>query len=128
MRVYLIVLLLFTVGHAFGQHASSNESEASFKWEAEEINLGVIKQGIPVDATFTFTNEGKAPLVITHVATSCGCTASDYSTKPILAGKTSTITATFDAKHTGVFSKSLTVYSNTGLPVVLKLKGEVVQE
>ena len=36
---------------------------AKFKWEMKTHNFGKIPQGKPVTVDFTFTNDGKTPLV-----------------------------------------------------------------
>ena len=56
----------------FGVMAYAQDAEISFK--SEEIDYGNIKQGADGVRVFEFTNTGKAPLVITNVASSCGCT------------------------------------------------------
>ena len=127
MKTASLTFLLFLVIHyAFGQQTKSNENKAVFQWKTEEIDLGKIKQYEPVSAIFKFTNNGSVPLVITHVTRSCGCIASEYPNEPIFSGKTSTITATYDAKALGAFDKQVTVFSNTGEPVILRIKGEVI--
>ncbi|MGB7843422.1 MAG: DUF1573 domain-containing protein, partial [Salinimicrobium sp.] len=39
-----------------------------------EFDFGTIEKGTPQEHVFTFTNTGKAPLVITNASSSCGCT------------------------------------------------------
>ena len=100
---------------------------SSVVWKSEEIDLGKIPQGKPVTVQFEFTNKGKEPVIITNVATSCGCTVADYSKKPILVNEKSTITATYNAANIGVFTKAVTVTFANNETKVLNLKGTVVQ-
>ncbi|MDR1417140.1 MAG: DUF1573 domain-containing protein, partial [Prevotellaceae bacterium] len=80
------------------------------------------------DATyqFEFTNTGKAPIIITNVESSCGCTTPEWSKQPVLPGKTGFVKAIFDPKdRPGIFDKEITV-STTTEQVTLKISGEVL--
>ncbi|WP_052733132.1 DUF1573 domain-containing protein [Hymenobacter terrenus] len=101
---------------------------AAIKWEKTIHQFGEIKQGVPVTASFTFTNKSKAPVLLSDVHGSCGCTVPAWSKEPILPGKSSVITATFNAANPGVFNKTVTVTTNVdgAGPQVLSLQGTVV--
>lgn len=122
----MISLLLIMIQPAFGQKTEAHEQKAVFNWLYQEVDLGKIKQNTPASAVFQFTNGGNVPLIITHVTRSCGCMTSKYPSEAIFVGKTATITTTYDAKVLGVFDKQVTVFSNTGQPVRLRIKGEVI--
>lgn len=79
------------------------------KFATETIDLGKVKQGVPVTATFTVTNVSKEPLIIEQANPTCGCTIGDYTKTPILPGKTGTITATYNAAAASHFTKTMTV-------------------
>ncbi len=141
MKKYLLSLLLsgLVATLTFGQNAAGTgkavkvsntkaEAKAAFKWSEPEHNFGVIAQGKPVTTTFSFTNTGKVPLIISQVQGSCGCTATDYSKEPIAPGKKGFVTATYNAANMGAFHKTVTVTANTDAPVVLVIKGEVKTE
>ena len=64
------------------------------------------------DCEFTFRNNGKTPLVLTHVKSTCGCTIPEWPGEPIKAGGKGTIRVTYDTKRVGTFMKSIYVYSN----------------
>jgi hypothetical protein len=84
-------------------------------------------QGTPGTASFVLTNDGNEPLIIASATASCGCTNLAYSKDPILPGKSTTISATYNAAVVGNFNKSVTVRMNAGdQPVVLQIKGKVV--
>ncbi len=100
--------------------------DAAFSWEKTEHDFGTIKKDVPVTHKFTFTNKGNAPLIITTVEASCGCTVTDYSTDPIAPGETGYVKATYNAANAGVFSKTVTVNANTTEGAVrLAIKGIV---
>ena len=105
----------------------SSSLEAAFSWEQGLTHdFGKITQNQPASHKFVFTNTGNAPLIISTAKGSCGCTVTEYSTEPIAPGSTGMVMATYNAKKLGVFSKTVTVYANTGEPVTLKVKGEVI--
>lgn len=100
---------------------------ASFTWEKTTINVGQIPQDVPHDITFTFTNTGDTPLIITRTQGSCGCTATEYTKEAIPPGAQGWVKATYNAAKVGQFQKSVAVYSNVSdEPVRLALSGEVV--
>lgn len=101
---------------------------ASFSWDQTTVDLGKVKRNNPVTHEFTFTNAGNAPLVISSVKASCGCTVTRYSKDPIPAGSTGFVSATYNTAALGVFTKTVTVNANTGEgSTVLIIKGEVIE-
>ncbi|WP_293711553.1 DUF1573 domain-containing protein [uncultured Parabacteroides sp.] len=81
-----------------------------------------------VSTTFVVKNTGEAPLVITRVIASCGCTTPEWTKEPIAPGQTGDIKITYDPKgRPGPFSKTISVYSNgkTG-SFILTIRGEVI--
>lgn len=106
---------------------ANTEKQAVIKFDKTEYDFGKILQGEVVSYTFHFTNTGEAPLLITGVDKSCGCTASEYSREPIAPGRTGQIKITYDSKgHHGIQSKTLVVHSNTNpSQTSLRVKAEV---
>ncbi len=88
--------------------------EAIITFEKTEHDFGKLLQGEVVTCSFHFTNTGKAPLIISRVTTSCGCTVGEYPKEPIAPGDKGVIKATYDSKgHHGFQSRTLTVATNT---------------
>jgi hypothetical protein len=108
--------------------AAGKAAASPLKWKKTEHQFGEIKQGVPVTASFSFTNTTKKPVLLVNAFGSCGCTVPSWSKDPILPGKSSVITATFNAANPGAFNKTVTVTSNadTNGPQVLTLSGTVV--
>ncbi len=79
--------------------------------------------------TFEFKNTGDAPLIITNVQSTCGCTVPSKPTEPILPGKTGKIDVKYNMSP-GPIRKTITVESNaTNVEdgrVAIKIKGEVL--
>jgi len=105
----------------------TSNKEAVITFDKTEHNFGTILQGEVVTASFHFTNTGSAPLLISNVQTSCGCTVGEYPREPIAPGKDGVIKATYDSKgHQGFQSRSLSVVSNTNPnQTALRLKATV---
>ena len=105
---------------------SSNRMPA-IEFEKTEHDFGKVLQGEVVTYSFHFTNTGNAPLLISEVGSSCGCTVGDYPREPINPGKTGSIKVTYDSSgHHGFQSRNLTVMSNTNpAKTTLRIKGQV---
>jgi hypothetical protein len=100
---------------------------AAFSWAQTIFDFGTIKQNVAATHTFTFVNNGDAPLVISSVQASCGCTVTAYSKDPIDPGSEGFVKATYNAKNLGVFNKTVTVNANTENNVQLTIKGTVIE-
>jgi LEA14-like dessication related protein len=100
-----------------------------FKDKDNTIDYGkVTKEEDSGVRTFEFTNTGDAPLIITNVQSTCGCTVPSKPTEPIAPGKTGKIDVKYNM-NPGPIRKTITVESNAVNVeegrVVLKIKGEV---
>jgi len=127
----LSALLIFAA--SFNANAiktlESTEKTAILKFETEIIDYGTIKQNSDGKRIVEFTNEGDAPLIITNVRPSCGCTVANYTKDPIAPGKSGQIEVGYDTRRIGAFNKSVTVTSNAeGGNKTLRIKGVVVAE
>ena len=91
------------------------------------IDYGTIEKGADGVRTFIFTNTGNAPLVISKVNSSCGCTVPKKPDGPIMPGEKGEIQVKYDTKRVMPIRKTITVLSNADTPTVaLKIKGEVI--
>ncbi|MDR2139874.1 MAG: DUF1573 domain-containing protein [Tannerella sp.] len=77
---------------------------------------------------FQVKNTGNAPLLITHVQSSCGCTEPQWTREPIAPGKTGNVAITFDpVNRPGPFRKNVTIFTNDGRPRLrVTIQGDVV--
>ncbi len=127
MKSKLFYLLIIMGIVHFSAGAQSKKATASFVKEVHEF--GKIKEANgPVSCEFEFTNTGGEPLVISNVASSCGCTTPNYPKDPVLPGTKRSITVSYNpAGRPGRFEKTVTIYTN-GDPEVytLKIVGEVI--
>ena len=92
-------------------------------------DFGTIKRdGGAVSAVFTVTNGTKAPVLLSEVRASCGCTTPDWTKEPIGPGKTGKVTATYNPVGTGPFEKSVTINISEGdktETIMVRIKGMV---
>jgi len=128
--ILLLALPLFVAFQSFAQTTPpppANPNAPVVKWDKIVNDFGDIALAIPKTADFILTNVGKEPLIISSVRASCGCTNPKFSQEPVLPGKTSVVSATYNAAAPGVFSKTVTVITNADPnPVVLIIKGNVL--
>lgn len=115
-----------TSGPQPGQIKVENPNAAIASFDKTMFDMGNLPQGIPAVASFTLTNDGKEPLIISSAKASCGCTNLKYEREPVLPGRSTQISVTYNAASPGNFVKTITVNTNASdKPVVLSIKGIV---
>jgi len=83
-------------------------------FDKTEHDFGEIEAKAAVETVFSYTNTGEAPLVITNIKSSCGCTVpSDWSKEPLSPGETGKFTVKFNGSGKNSVSKTVTVTANT---------------
>ena len=107
----------------------SGWAQAQITFDKKVHDFGAVLWKNPVTATFTITNSGDKPLVISNVTTSCGCTVANWTKTPIAPGASGVVSSTFDSKALGRFQKSIGIYSNASeRPIYLAIRGEVTAD
>ena len=124
-----------TSGEMSEQIGSSENSDAVPKIELEfsEIDLGLISSDSNSIKEVKIMNQGTAPLIISKVTTSCGCTQGKMKENTILPGKEGILEITVDPNRINGFRsrKVLSIASNDPnqsilqLPVSARLNGGV---
>lgn len=107
--------------------AMAQKAEVTFK--SKVANFGKIKeQANQVHWDFVFTNTGQDPLRVDRVETTCGCTATEYTTLAIPKDSTGKIRVTYNTiNRPGEFTKTISVYfKGFNEPEVLTIKGVVI--
>lgn len=120
--IFIFMAILLATG------VMSAQSKAVISAEETTHDFGTIKEADGnVAYTFKITNAGDAPLVLTRVVASCGCTTPEWTKEPIAPGKTGDIKITYDPKdRPGPFVKPVSVYSNGKVgSFILTIRGEV---
>ncbi|MBQ2189368.1 MAG: DUF1573 domain-containing protein [Paludibacteraceae bacterium] len=98
-------------------------------FEKTEHDFGKIhEEDGRVSVVFEFKNEGMAPLVLSNVRASCGCTTPTWTKEPVEPGQTGSITVTYNPNgRPGRFQKTVTITSNASEPTTkVFIKGEVI--
>jgi hypothetical protein len=106
----------------------AQESPTTIQWDKTKHDFGAFKEEAGKQtATFTFTNTGTEPIVVSAVRPSCGCTAADYTKEPVQPGGKGHVKATYDPanRSSGKFDKSVTVTTNANPSVtILRIEGD----
>ncbi|MEO5673483.1 MAG: DUF1573 domain-containing protein [Chitinophagales bacterium] len=96
-------------------------------FETLDHDFGKISEGATVEFDFRFTNTGEAPLIISEVKASCGCTTPSWPKGVIKPGSSDAIKVAYNSQgRPGQFGKGITVISNTyPNQTILKISGVV---
>lgn len=105
----LFTFVLFSCKMGSGKNMSGN---AGITFADTLIEFGQMEFDGQGDREFVFTSTGEAPLLLTHVRSTCGCTIPEWSKEPVNPGDTGRIKVSYDTRRTGRFKKSVYVYSN----------------
>lgn len=118
----ILFIILFT--------GFSGSSVPRIKFDTLVYDFGTIPRRSDGTCTFTFTNTGDAPLLITRITAACGSTVPSYSSEPILPGKKGEVNVAYNTRQVGNFRKSITVLTNDpkNPTVVLTITGKVVRQ
>ena len=120
-----LIAILFIGLMTFSMNAQGKKAKIEFK--STTIDYGTIEKGANGIRTFEFTNTGDAPLIVSKVSSSCGCTVPKKPKGPIMPGETGEIEVKYDTKRVMPIRKTITVVSNAETPTVaLKIKGTVI--
>jgi hypothetical protein len=84
------------------------------EFEKTTHDFGEIQANQQVETVFTYKNVGDAPLVITDIQSSCGCTVpQDWSREPLAKGESGHFTVKFNGSGSNKITKTVTVTANT---------------
>lgn len=123
MKKIITILFITLVSLAI----NAQDKVAKIEFKTDTIDYGTIEKGANGVRVFEFTNTGTAPLIISQVTSSCGCTIPKKPEGPILPGKTGVIEVKYDTTRVNPIRKTITVISNADTPTIaLKIKGDVV--
>jgi len=120
--IWMVIVLSFAVlGNLYAQKMVFSKIEHDFGTIYESDGLVTYK--------FEFTNNGDAPLILTKVEPTCGCTTPDWPKQPVMPKAKSYISATYDPhERPGTFYKSIKVSSNDPKKSMVEIfiKGDVI--
>lgn len=115
------------VNNPASAQGSTNGKEPKIEFAVKEHDFGKMIQGEQVSFTYRFKNTGNAPLIISAVEKTCGCTDTKFTREPVKPGESGTISITYDSKgHKGFQNKRIIVKANTNpSETILKFKAQV---
>lgn len=101
--------------------------KTSIQFEEMEHDFGNIEQNTTNPKTFTFTNTGEHPLIISDASGSCGCTVPSYPKEPIPPGGTGEIEVVYrPGQQKNQQTKTVSITANTEpTTTVLRIKADV---
>jgi hypothetical protein len=127
--VFLLAsLVLLPAARAQDRPPAEAAAVPHIELSASEWNFGTAWQGQPLKYEITVKNTGTAPLEISEVSSSCGCTVPTKPKSPLDPGESSTMTISYDsAKRPGQAQQTVTLVTNDPArhSVPIKLLGEV---
>lgn len=99
----------------------------TFSLSEKEFDFGIIKQsGGKVEHSFIIQYNGKEPIKITGVPTSCACTSAKIDKLILSTGESAVITVTFDpnlhAEPEGKFFKTISILTDPSIQDSPELK------
>jgi len=84
------------------------------EFDKTEHDFGEVESKKPVETTFKYKNVGEAPLVITDVKSSCGCTVpKNWTRTPLAPGESGEFSVRFNGSGKNKITKTITVTANT---------------
>jgi hypothetical protein len=124
---FIVTFSLFAQTSATPATVPQKTAADYVKFTEMSYDFGKIKQNVPVNHDFVFTNISGGPIVIESAIASCGCTTPVKPEGAVPKGKENKINAGFNASNPGPFNKTITVkVAGADQPVVLRITGEVV--
>lgn len=124
----LILILALILGTGVIVNAQTAKP-AEFKFDTETHDFGKVTLNKAVTHTFNFTNVGDAPLIISKIETTCGCTVGEYTQTPVKKGEKGFVKVTLTPAGAPLpFVKTVTLTSNARTTTkVLYVKGESIE-
>ncbi|WP_162418941.1 DUF1573 domain-containing protein [Cyclobacterium roseum] len=118
MKRLVTLVLAMVVGAGFAMAQEKAVDGPVITFEESSKDFGDITQGDKVENVFKFENTGNAPLIISNVAATCGCTVPSWPKEPIAPGKKGEIKVSFNsAGKMGKQNSVVRIYSNASEPI-----------
>lgn len=124
-----VYFFCFLVVISFDSNAQKSKvnNQPKIVFETTSHDYGSIFAGDEGEVDFNFKNEGRIPLLINNVVSSCGCTVVKWSKDPILPNQQGVIKVAYNTNIIGDIKRSITVSTNdqSQSRIVLILTGKV---
>ena len=118
MKKFIPLTLILLLALSADAQTSVEKNGPVITFEKKNHDFGDVIQGEKVEYTFTFSNTGTEPLIITNVETTCGCTTpKGWPRDPIEPGQKGELTVAFSSVgKIGRQNKPVVVISNAANP------------
>jgi hypothetical protein len=108
---YLVFLPFFLLVLAVATPHSPSSNQDEIEWLTPATHdFGDLIQDQPATHEFRYRNNTGEAVVIDNVRTSCGCTTSDWESRPVEPDSIGVLKVEFDAYSKGYFRKYVKVY------------------
>jgi hypothetical protein len=109
-------------------YSQTKNDSAYIKFKDTKYNFGFVRQGKVVKIEYYFENTGMAPLLISNIEVTCGCTIADFPHYPVKHGEEGMILLTFNTKEKyDRQDRTVQVISNaSNSPTTLRFKGVII--
>ena len=119
-KIFITAMLLATLSTAHAQTIEATQ---------ELVDIGQVEFQKPATVSFKLKNLSGKPFRINKIQTDCGCTTVEAPQGVIEKGATYNVTATYDARTLGRFTKRAYLTLDNGQePLRLTIRGVVVNE
>ena len=110
------ILIAISMMLMLGLHLRAQEPSVDLAFAERVHNFGTIKEiNGKVSHTFVFQNNGKKPVTVNDVQSTCGCIGKVVSSGTVKPGEKGKVVIIFDPSYkAGFFSKEIVVFSNNG--------------
>ena len=110
---FIPLLFIVLLSCASGEHKSDVKADAVIEFDTVSHDFGTLKSGEIASFSFKYKNVGNGHLIIKSIKSSCGCTTTKYTRKPLQKGESGFVEVQFDSKNRhGRQFKSITVQTN----------------
>lgn len=121
----MLTATILSYGALMAQEATTTVAHTDLSFKETTHDFGKIPQGKPVTTIFEATNTSKAPITLTNVVASCGCTTPAWKPGPYKPGEKFPITVGYNAANPGSFNKTVTIMYGNNETQMIYIKGTV---
>lgn len=122
MRLFFaIIIIALSSAPVFGQAAEFSIKDAVHKFPNT-------KEGVVLEHSFSFTNTGKAPLIISDYEVGCPCTKVIIPEDPIPPGKSGIVKVIFDSEGKSYYQDRIIILTTNTRKKTVKLRIKVYIE
>ncbi|MCB9234971.1 MAG: DUF1573 domain-containing protein [Bacteroidia bacterium] len=125
LKIYFLLIALATFNLGLFAQAQKKASDL-IQWNEKTHDFGTPEQNSKTEFNFEFTNISDAPIKLSSVKASCGCTTPKWTREEVAPGQKGTIAVSYNSSRVGPFNKSVRVWVDSlPDPDLIYIKGDV---